>query len=94
MPLAEDLDAFLAEFGEVCVAGSTPFRGVLDQPDELVEFQRANAHSREYELTYRSAAVVLVRGQALTVAGLPYTVREAPRQVDDGAFSRVLLTRV
>jgi hypothetical protein len=94
VPLAEDFDAFLADFGVACVAGAVTFMGVLDQPDELVEFQRANAHSREYELTYRTAVATLTRGQTLTVAGVAYTVREAPRQVDDGAFSRVLLSKV
>lgn len=93
MLIVEPLDAYLADFGVVCIAGPITFLGILDQPDELVELQHAGAHSREHELTYRTTAVVLVRNQAITVAGVAYTVREAPRQIDDGAFSRALLSR-
>jgi xanthine/CO dehydrogenase XdhC/CoxF family maturation factor len=84
----------LAEFGQPCVAGAVLFMAILDQPDRLIEFDRAAAHSREYELTYRSSAVTLARGQPVTIEGVAYLVREPPRQVDDGAFSRALLTRV
>lgn len=94
MSFAEDLSVFLADFGVPCIAGAAQFMGLLDQPDQLLDLQRASAHSRQYELTYRTAQAVLVRDQAVTVNGGAYTVREAPRQVDDGAFSRVLLTKV
>lgn len=94
MPAWEDLDAFLADFGLPCVAGATVFTGLLDQPDEILELARAAVHSREFDLTYRTSAVTLARGAALTVAGVAYTVREVPRQRDDGAFSRVRLSKV
>lgn len=93
MAFAEDTSAFLADFGLPCVAGSTSFRGVLNQPDELLNLQRVHVHSRQYELVYRSADVDLARVQALTVDGQAYTVREAPRQVDDGVFCKVLLSK-
>lgn len=94
MAIVEDLAAYLADFGVPCSAGAVTFTGLLDQPDELMEFQRASAHSREYELTYRTAALALGRDTAVTVNGVAFTVREAPRQIDDGAFSRVLLSKV
>jgi hypothetical protein len=94
MAVVEDLAAFLADFGVPCSAGATSFTALLDQPDELMDLSRAGAHSRQYELTYRTAAVALTRGQAVTVNGLAYTVREAPRQVDDGTFSRALVSKV
>lgn len=93
MAFAEDPSPFLAEFGVPCSAGAVQFTGLLDQPDELLSLPRANAHSRQYELTYTTAAVTLTRDQAVTVNALAYTVREAPRQVDDGVFSRVLLSK-
>lgn len=92
--ITEDLAVFLADFGLPCVAGGVSFLGLLDQPDELLELQRASAHSRQYELKYCTADVTLARDASLTVNGVAYTVREAPRQVDDGAFSRALLTKV
>jgi hypothetical protein len=93
MAFDEDLEAFLEDFGVPCQAGAVDFTGLLDQPDELMQLQRASAHSRQYELTYITASVPLTRDQAVTVKGAAYTVREAPRQVDDGAFSRVLLSK-
>jgi len=96
--LDEDLDAFLEEFGDDCTAGATAFRAIADQPDALLDVQRASVHSREYEITYRTDAVALVRDQAVTIvtgrAAGAYTVREAPRRLDDGAFSACLLSKV
>ena len=90
---AEDLTPFLADFGRPCIAGAAQFMGLLDQPDELMQLQRGGAVSTQYELTYATAAATLQRGMAISVDGVAYTVREAPRQVDDGALSRVLLSR-
>jgi len=90
----EDLDLFLADFGKPCAAGSTPFTALVDQPDEVMDVGRAAAVSRQYLLTYRTDAVTLTRGQAVTVDGVAHTVREPPKQVDDGAFSQVLTSKV
>jgi hypothetical protein len=89
----ENLDAFLSHFGVPCLADSVAFMGLLDQPDELQQLTRVGAHSRQYELTYRSDAATLMRDQAVLIRDLPHQVREAPRQIGDGAFSRVLLSR-
>jgi hypothetical protein len=94
MAFAEDLGAYLADFGQVCSSGGGSFLGLLDQPDELLDLTRANVHSRQYELTYITTAVALARDAAVSVGGISYVVREAPRQVGDGAFSRVLLSKV
>lgn len=99
MALVEDLDAFLADWGVICSTASTPqFLGMVDQPDQLMDLQRVSAHSRQYELTYVTSSVSLARDMPVTVTEGPaagsYTVREAPRQVDDGAFSTVLLSKV
>lgn len=88
-----DLDSFLADFGVPCVAGGVSFVAVLDQPDELLDLTRVAAHSREYRITYKTSAATLTRDQTVTLEGVAYTVREAPRQLDDGAFSHVLLSK-
>lgn len=93
MAFTEDPSVFLADFGKPCLAGATSFVGLLDQPDELLALQRVHVHSRQYELTYITAEVDLTREAAVTVDGQAYTVREAPRQVGDGVFSRVLLSK-
>lgn len=91
---AEDLDVFLADFGVPCQAGATAFVALLDQPDEVMDVGRAAGVSRQYQLTYRTDAVTLTRNQAVTVNGVAHTVREAPKQLDDGAFSQVLTSKV
>lgn len=93
MAFAEDPSVFLADFGVPCQAGSVQFVALLDQPDEAMHLQRAAPLSRQYELVFATADVALARGVAVTVNGQAYHVREEPRQVDDGVFSRVLLTK-
>lgn len=93
MAFTEDPSAYLADFGVPCQAGSVQFVALLDQPDELMHLQRASVHTRQYELVYVTAQVALARNAAVTVNGQAYHVREEPRQVDDGVFSRVLLSK-
>jgi hypothetical protein len=94
MAIAEDLSAFLADFGVPCTAGATSFTGLLNQPGEVIDFDRGLALSNEYTLTFITAQVTLQRNQAITVDGTPFSVRNAPRMKDDGAFSMVELTKV
>lgn len=94
MPAWDDPAAYLADFGVPCVAGAVSFPGILSAADDVIELPRAAVHSRSYELVYRTAAVLLVRGGALTVDGAAFTVREPPRQVDDGVFSVAILSKV
>lgn len=90
---AERPELFLRNFGELCLAKGAQFLGLLDQPDAIQQMQRVRVHTREYELTYISEVVSLSVGDSVSVNGSPYTVREAPRQLDDGAFSVALLTK-
>jgi hypothetical protein len=90
---ADDEAAFLADMGVPCSAGAVAFVALFDQADALVDLSRAAVHTRQYTLTYRSSAVTLTRGQAVTVNGAAYTVREAPQQLDDGAFTRAVVTK-
>lgn len=95
----DDPAAFMGDFGVPCLAlpegggQAVPFTGMLDQPSALLSMGLTAAHSQQYELRYITAKVTLKRDQAVTVSGVAYTVREAPRQVGDGAFSTVMLSR-
>ena len=93
MPIQDNPADYLADFGLPCIFGAASFLGILDQADEVQDFAPAKARSRQYTLRYASAQAVLTRGLAGTVAGVAYTVREAPDQVGDGLFSTVLLTK-
>jgi hypothetical protein len=87
-------DATMLDLGaKECVAGGVAFVAFLEQPDEVVQLQRADAVSSQYQLMYRRSAVTLARAQSLTVDGVTYTVREVPRKLDDGAFGTALLSK-
>lgn len=94
MAFAEDLDVFLSDMGLPCVAGSASFLVLKDEPDELAQLADAAAVSRLYGILYPTASATLKRGDALTVEGVAYKVREVPRQVDDGVWSKATLTKV
>lgn len=91
--LTEDLSVFLLDQGVLCSVGGTAFTGLLNQPDVVLDLQRASAHSRQYELVYQTSAVDIAYDAAVTVNGQAYVAREHPKQVGDGAFSSVLLTK-
>jgi len=89
----EDLSIYLMDQGVPCTVGAVNFLGLLAQPDTVVDLQRASAHSPQYELTYITKDVQIARDTPVTVNGVDYTAREAPRAMGDGAFSSVLLTK-
>ena len=94
----DDASVFLRDFGKPCSAMLTegdapvPFVGMLDQPAAILDLGRVSAHSIEYELTFATNAVRLARNTPVRVDGVAYTCREAPRPIDDGLFSTVLLS--
>ena len=89
---AEDPTVFLQDFGVAVTFGATEGLGILDAPGEYVADGRVI--TTEYLLkTETSKFGGVTYGDSLTVGGAPYTVREAPLQVDDGAFCLVLLTK-
>ncbi len=92
--MPEDLDLFLSEDGLACVFGAQEFLGILDQPAQILDFEPAKAQSVEYQLRFITSQASLARGATGTVAGVAYSVRSAPRQIGDGAFSLVTLTKV
>lgn len=91
MDISGDYDLFLADFGANCLLASTAFKGILDTPDQVVLDGVATV--TEYLLTYKTSAVALVYGSAITVGGVAYTVDET-RMIDDGIFSKASLKKV
>lgn len=90
--LSENLDAFLSDFGVVVTRGSATTTGVLDMPSEVIA--GGMVITTDYALTVKSSALPgLAYGDALTVDGAAYTVREVRAQ-DDGKFSIVYLSKV
>lgn len=90
----QDTLAFLSvnEFGVSCTLGASTFVGILDSPVEVLA--GGMALSREYSLLAKTSDVsTAVRGTAITVDSVSYTVREN-RAIDDGLFSELLLSKV
>ncbi len=96
MAFSENLDVFLADFGVACTIGAATIKAILDQPDQVEELGNASGISREYELTARTSDLQnanVARGSTVVIASQSYTVRRAPTQIADGAFSSVLMSK-
>lgn len=90
--LTENLDTFLAVFGVDVVFGSVRGKGILDAPTNVIG--GGMVLSNEYLLTVKTADFAdAAYGDSITVGGTAYQVREA-RQIDDAAFTEILLTKV
>ncbi len=93
---ADTLSTFFADLGVpvIWTVGMTDYEavGLLDTPDSL---EGSLIISTEYKLTMKAVdAASITRGQALTVDGVAYTIREAPRKIDDGSFVTMELNKV
>jgi hypothetical protein len=94
MNFAADQSAFLADFGQdFAKAGGGTFRAILDQPDDVVNAGGVGSVSRQYQLTYATNDATLTRDDIVTSCGANYKLREPPMQIDDGAFTQVMVSR-
>jgi hypothetical protein len=92
MPLVEDLSVFFNEFGVPVSKGAVTGVGILDTP--TIVTGDGMVLSSEYQVTLQSSVFgVPLYGDAMTVDGTAYVVREA-RLIDDGKFVQVLLSKV
>lgn len=91
MPLSENLDGFLADFGVTVTNGVTQTTGVLDMPSEVIA--GGMVITTDYSLTIKASVYPNLKyNDSLTVGGVAYTVREVRLQ-DDGAFATVYLQK-
>jgi hypothetical protein len=91
MAITEDLDIFLADFGVSCTAGAVTANGILDMPSQILS--DGMVLSTDYTLTARTSNFgSLIRGNAITVDSVAYTVRET-MLIDDGKFVQIALQK-
>jgi hypothetical protein len=91
MAITEDLDIFLADFGVSCTAGAVTANGILDMPSQILS--DGMVLSTDYTLTARASNFgSLIRGNAITVDSVAYTVRET-MLIDDGKFVQIALQK-
>jgi len=91
MPLTEDLDIFLEDFGVSCTSGATTAKGILDMPSQVIS--DGMVLTTDYTLTARTSKFgSLIRGSAITVDSVSYTVRET-MLISDGSFVQIALQK-
>ena len=91
MAFTEDLDIFLADFGDAVEYQGVLYKGILEQPDEIVA--DGLVMTTDYELTGKTSELgSLVFDDIISVDGTNYKVRQA-RKIDDGKFCIVSLNK-
>ena len=93
MAFTEDLDVFFstAGFGVSVTKGDDTGVGILDMPSEVVA--DGVVLTTDYKLLVKTSDFTsITRGDAITVDGNDYTVRE-PMLLDDGEITQIFLMR-
>ena len=84
MAFIENIDVFLDDFSDTVVYDGTNYKGILEQPDEIIA--DGVVLTTDYQLTAKNSDLgALEFESALTVNAIKYTVRSV-RKVDDGTF--------
>ena len=92
MAFTEDIDTFFGDFSEDVFYDGTTYKGILEQPDEIVADDRVL--STDYELTVITTELgSLTFNTELEVSDVKYKVRSA-RKIDDGTLSVISLMKV
>ena len=92
MAFKEDLDTFFGDFSEDVFYDGITYKGILDQPDEIVADDRVL--TTDYQLTVKTTDLgSLAYDTQLEVSDVKYKVRSA-RKIDDGTLSIVSLMKV
>jgi hypothetical protein len=92
MALTENLSAFLGDFGVSCTSGATTALGILDMPGQVIA--DGMVITTDYTLTALADNFGgLLYGDAITVDGVNYSVRET-RRIDDGKMVEISLMKL
>ena len=92
MAFTEDIDTFFGDFSENVFYDNAIYKGILEQPDEIVADDRVL--STDYELTVKTTDLGSIAfNTELEVSSIKYKVRSA-RKIDDGTLSVISLMKV
>lgn len=90
--ILESPAVFLNDFGVTVTDGTTTGKGILDMPGEIIA--GGMVLTTDYQVTVRASEFGgKLYGDALTVNGVAYTVKETRLQ-DDGQFAIIYLSKV
>ena len=92
MAFTEDLDTFFVDFSNNVEYEGVRYKGILEQPDELVA--DGLVMTTDYELTIKTSDLGSLNFEAeIDVDNTTYKVRNI-RKIDDGTLSKISLTKV
>ena len=92
MAFTEDIDTFFGDFSEDVFYNNATYKGILEQPDEIVAVDRVL--TTDYELTVKTVDLgSLAYNTEIKVSNVNYKVRSA-RKIDDGTLSVISLMKV
>ena len=92
MAFTEDINTFFVHFAEDVFYDGSTYKGILEQPDELIA--DGIVMTTDYELTIRSSELGnLDFDTIIEVSNVKYKVRNV-RKIDDGTLSKISLTKV
>ena len=92
MAFTEDINTFFVDFAEDVIYETIRYKGILEQPDELIA--DGIVMTTDYELTVKSSELGnLDFDTVIEVSNVKYKVRNV-RRIDDGTLSKISLTKV
>ena len=92
MAFTEDIDTFFGDFSENVFYNNATYKGILEQPDEIVADDRVL--STDYQLTVKTTDLgSLAYNTEVEVSDVKYKVRSA-RKIDDCTLSVISLMKV
>ena len=92
MAFTENLDNFFTDFGNSVVSSGINYKGILEQPDELIA--DGVVLTTDYELTVKTADLgTIAFDTQIEVSNVKYKVRNV-RKIDDGTLCKISLTKV
>jgi len=91
MAFTEDLNMFLSDFGQPVIRNGVSYKGIFEQPDEIVV--DGLVMTTDYELTVKTSELgSLIFDDTISIDGDNYKVRQS-RKIDDGKFSKIMLSK-
>tara|TARA_R100000654_G_scaffold37272_1_gene62875 strand:+ start:344 stop:637 length:294 start_codon:yes stop_codon:yes gene_type:complete len=92
MAFTEDLDTFFVDFSNNVEYKGVSYKGILEQPDELVA--DGIVMTTDYELTVKTSNLGDLDFETeIVIDQIKYKVRNV-RKIDDGTLSKISLTKV
>lgn len=92
MAFTEDINTFFGDFSEDVFYDNETYKGILEQPDELIA--DGLVMTTDYELTVKNSDLGSIAFDTqIEVSKVKYKVRNV-RKIDDGSLCKISLTKV